>query len=226
MIVELGGAAYEGLRRATIDPSLPWKDYTLLESGSDRLEQLPAADDSSDLRRAARRCRASYVTAGDLRPPDRETLRLTQKWVDTVLDSGVYADGLLNRAAVKAELAQKEWAVASGLRDEGAAASIRALVAGLRSCAVQVESADFLYEDLQDREAVTGLGDQLRDLIASVSAHTAQAGDITGLEQQAGFVYGALAGLHERTDWLWPLTLKSRRGQSAHARSGSSGPFG
>lgn len=115
-IVERAGAEQQALRRATIDPSRPREDYALLGSRSDRLERLPASGESSALQSTARRCRAHYVTGDELEPPDRELLRRTQKAVDTVLDSGVYADGLLDQAAVKAELAEKEWAIATDLR--------------------------------------------------------------------------------------------------------------
>lgn len=252
MIVELGGGAYEGLRRATIDPSLPWKDYTLLESGSDHLECLSAAEDSPVLRAVAQRCRAHYVVHDDLKPLGSEPLRLAQKAVDTVLDSAVYADGLLNQVSVKAELAEKEWTVAAGLRelaalharqddpapgrefsrgakerlrDEGTTtASIGALVAGLESCAALVDGTDGLYDELQDRETVTGLGNQLRDLVASVSARTRQAGGTADPEQQADIVLDALRELDKRTGWLWEVSLKTR-GQSAIANPGSGDPL-
>jgi len=235
MIVEIAertGTAQQGLRRATIDPSLPRKDYAILESGSDRLEHLSATDDLSGLGMTARRCRAHYVTGDELEPPDRELLRWAQKAVDTVLDSGVYADGLLDHAVVKMRLAVREWAIADGLRKltalrasqrrvvpgrslseeakdrlrahiraEGAAEGpIRTVVAALESYADHVEYADAVYEDLQGREAAGELGNQLRDLIASVSARREHAEGITGLKRQADELFDALCELDDRTD--------------------------
>lgn len=300
---ERSGTTEGGLSRASVDPSLPAGDYTVLESGSRELEYplsrpaggppavlalgVPAAmvavvtaflvreglEGASvlhwvlwtaglvvmaevfacaiwligprsplaaysprRLQKTARRHRSRYVTGQELELGDRLLLRRAQRAADSVMSSAVYEDGILNQAAAKAEIAQREWAIAVDLRklsalrasrqktvpgqpvsattrqqlnehlrqETAAEHGVRALVEALEARAAHVEHADTAYEDFLQHDSVTGLGDQLRELAASIAAHTEQSDTATDLEQQANAIFDALRELDEQRDHRFP----------------------
>lgn len=203
-----------------------------------------ASCDPGTLRSAARRYRAHYVTGNDLEPGDRPLLRRAQSATDAITSSRLYADGLLDQHTVRAELAAKEWAIATDLRalsnlrvsrqravpgrpvsrygrkqlrkhvrsEHTAERDIRTMVQALEARSRDVRHADADYADFLSTDAVAGLGDRLRDLLASVSAHREQADGITSLEQQSAAVSLALDELRERPGRRRPFGFGKRRG--------------
>lgn len=72
----------------------------------------PMASASLDRLLQTVRRQAHRVGDKDLDPEDRRLLRRAQRAADSVLASAVYEDGLLDRDAANAELAQREWVIA------------------------------------------------------------------------------------------------------------------